>query len=86
MLHCPVEAIKKKDGVVYVDEELCTSCGECVEVCPFGVMRMEEKAFKCDLCGGDPTCVKFCPMKAIVYEEPKREKYEEVKKLLAEEE
>jgi len=50
----PGRAIKKKDGVVYVDQEMCTACGACVEVCPFGVMRMEEKAFKCDLCGGDP--------------------------------
>jgi carbon-monoxide dehydrogenase iron sulfur subunit len=86
VLHCPVEAIKKKDGKVYVDQEECTACGTCVEVCPFGVMRMEEKAFNCDLCGGSPTCVKFCPMKAIVYEEPKPEQYEKVKKLLAVEE
>ena len=86
MLHCPVDAIKKKDGVVYVDQELCTACGACVEVCPYGVMRMEETAFKCDLCGGDPTCVKFCPMKAIVYEEPKKEQYEKVRALLQEEE
>jgi Fe-S-cluster-containing hydrogenase component 2 len=84
--HCPVDAIKHENGLVRVDEELCTACGTCVEVCPFGVMRMEEKAFKCDLCGGHPTCVKFCPTKAIMYEEPKPEQYEKVKKLLAPEE
>jgi Fe-S-cluster-containing hydrogenase component 2 len=83
---CPVGAIKVVDGIVTVDEEECTACGTCVEVCPFGVMRMEEKAFKCDLCGGDPTCVKFCPMGAIKYEEPKAEQYEAVKALLKEEE
>jgi ferredoxin len=22
---------------------------------------------KCDLCGGDPQCVKFCPTEALVY-------------------
>ncbi len=83
--HCPVEAIKEENGIVSVDEELCTACGTCVEVCPFGVMRMEEKAFKCDLCNGDPVCVKFCPTKAIVFDEPKPEQYEKVRKLLAQE-
>jgi Fe-S-cluster-containing dehydrogenase component len=27
------------------------------------------KAFKCDLCGGDPACVKVCPTDAIEYTE-----------------
>ena len=79
---CPVEAIKVEDGIVRVDEEECMACGECVDACPFGVMRMEETAFKCDLCGGDPTCVKFCPMGAIKYEEPNADQYEKVKTLL----
>jgi Fe-S-cluster-containing hydrogenase component 2 len=83
---CPVGAITNEDGIVKVNEEECTACGTCVEVCPFGVMRMEDVAFKCDLCGGDPTCVKFCSMGAIKYEEPKAEQYELVKKLLSEEE
>ena len=83
---CPVEAIKIEDGIVRVDEDECTACGTCVEVCPFGVMRMEDTAFKCDLCGGDPTCVKFCSMGAIKYEEPKPEQYEAVRKLLKAEE
>jgi len=25
---------------------------------------------KCDLCGGDPKCVKFCLTKALVYDRP----------------
>ncbi|UCE90743.1 MAG: 4Fe-4S dicluster domain-containing protein [Methanobacteriota archaeon] len=79
---CPTEAISVVDGIVKVDEDECTACGECVEACPFGVMRMEETAFKCDLCGGDPTCVKFCPMGAIKYEEPNEAQYNVVKKLL----
>ncbi|MGB2826318.1 MAG: 4Fe-4S dicluster domain-containing protein, partial [Thermoplasmata archaeon] len=79
---CPVDAIKVVDGIVTIDEDECTACGSCVDACPFGVMRMEETAFKCDLCGGDPTCVKFCPMGAIRYEEPNAEQYEKVRKLL----
>ena len=63
-------------------EHGCLGLATCVEACPFGVMRMEETAFKCDLCGGDPTCVKFCPMGAIKYEEPNEAQYNAVKKLL----
>lgn len=79
---CPVEAISIVDDIVKVDEDECTACGECVDACPFGVMRMEETAFKCDLCGGDPTCVKFCSMGAIRYEEPNEAQYNAVKRLL----
>ena len=27
------------------------------------------KVIKCDLCGGDPQCVRFCETKAVRYEE-----------------
>jgi len=70
---CPVEAlVKNDDGVVLVDEEICTGCGECVEACPYGMMEMNENdiAFKCDYCGGDPACVKVCYSHALVFREP----------------
>ena len=28
-----------------------------------------KKVFKCDLCDGDPQCVRFCDMKAVDYVE-----------------
>jgi carbon-monoxide dehydrogenase iron sulfur subunit len=46
-----------------VDRRLCLGCRECVAACPFGAMDynpVERVAFKCDLCGGDPECVKYC--------------------------
>jgi anaerobic carbon-monoxide dehydrogenase iron sulfur subunit len=49
--------------VLAVDEALCTNCGECYAVCPYGVIREHPermKAFKCDLCDGDPQCIAFC--------------------------
>ncbi len=68
---CPVEAIsKREDGIVLIDEELCTGCKDCIEACPLGVMQFDvEKGVvqKCDLCvdrldrGLQPACVTTCP-------------------------
>jgi Fe-S-cluster-containing hydrogenase component 2 len=41
--------------------------------CPFGMIFVDaEKGFavKCDLCGGDPECVKYCIPEALRFEEP----------------
>ena len=32
--HCPVKAIRVRDGHAAVLPELCVACGKCVEVCP----------------------------------------------------
>lgn len=31
---CPTGALKKRDGYVYIDYELCNLCLKCIEVCP----------------------------------------------------
>lgn len=67
--HCPQDAISIKEGAVLIDDEMCTGCGVCETVCPYGVIHVNDVAYKCDLCGGDPVCVKFCPSGALVYEE-----------------
>jgi carbon-monoxide dehydrogenase iron sulfur subunit len=49
--------------VLLVDEEKCTNCGECYDVCPTGVIHEhpdKQVAFKCDLCNGEPQCIAFC--------------------------
>ena len=33
---------------------------------------IDRKVFKCDLCDGDPQCVRFCDIKAVEYKEPDR--------------
>ena len=56
-------------GAVLVDESLCTSCQACVAACPVGGISFDTEkniVFKCDLCGGDPECVKFCSREALV--------------------
>lgn len=62
---CPVEAlsIHSKTGAVLVDKEKCTACGQCVEACPGRIPHMhptENHILICDLCGGNPECVKVC--------------------------
>jgi len=67
---CPVSAISNVDGVVLIDGEACIGCGACEAVCPYHAIRIENgKAFKCDLCGGDPACVNECVTGAIEYRE-----------------
>jgi len=62
---CPVGAlsISKETGAVLVDKEKCTACGKCIEACPGKIPFIhptENYAVICDLCGGDPECVKVC--------------------------
>lgn len=62
---CSVDAlsISPETGAVLVDEKKCTGCGECIEVCPGRIPHVhptEKHILICDLCGGDPQCVKVC--------------------------
>ena len=67
---CPVKAISRNEeqGQVAVDYDVCIGCRSCVGACPFGAMIFnptDRRVFKCDLCDGDPQCVRFCEEKAV---------------------
>jgi Fe-S-cluster-containing hydrogenase component 2 len=69
---CPVNAISQNEAKdrVEVDYDKCIGCRTCVAVCPFGAMsfnHIDRKVIKCDLCDGDPQCVRFCEVKAVDY-------------------
>lgn len=61
---CPAEAMHKdsRTGAVVVDMERCTACHACVEACPHHALFIgpEGEVLKCDLCEGNPLCVKYC--------------------------
>jgi Fe-S-cluster-containing hydrogenase component 2 len=71
---CPVHAITwRADGLVHHDDKRCIVCKLCVQACPMGNIAYSERTravFKCDLCGGDPECAKWCPPGAIRFIDP----------------
>ncbi len=77
---CPVhpKAIEKDaaSGVVRVNGDRCTGCGECVLACPYSAMGYDpasHRAVKCDLCaerraaGETTACASVCPTRAIAF-------------------
>jgi Fe-S-cluster-containing dehydrogenase component len=67
-----VDAIHKDDetGIVKINSIECIGCQTCNIVCPPRIPKFfpERKvSIKCDLCDGDPACVKYCSTMAISY-------------------
>jgi Fe-S-cluster-containing hydrogenase component 2 len=72
---CPVKALSRNTDAarVELDYSKCIGCRTCVSVCPFGAMHYipaDRRVIKCDLCDGDPQCVRFCDVKAVEYVDP----------------
>jgi Fe-S-cluster-containing dehydrogenase component len=68
---CPEKALKQSEhtGILMVDEKKCEGCDWCVQACPHGGITLHPDtrvAVACDLCGGDPQCVKYCPEEALI--------------------
>jgi Fe-S-cluster-containing hydrogenase component 2 len=68
---CPTKALIRDEttGAVVLVEARCEECGECEPACPYGVIRcFDGKPQKCELCGGDPECVRYCAPGALRFE------------------
>jgi len=67
---CPVTPKKalaknKETNIIVLDEQAClgATCNKCLEACPAQYLRRHPDTAKpmfCDLCGGDPQCVRAC--------------------------
>lgn len=78
---CPTGAIMRTEfDSVYIQQQVCNGCRDCVAACPFGVIHMggqenEGKgvAKKCTLCydrmqnGLTPACAQACPTASIQF-------------------
>jgi Fe-S-cluster-containing hydrogenase component 2 len=69
---CPKDALTRDPiyGQVALSYDLCIGCKMCVIACPFGGMGIDtiaRQVIKCDLCDGDPICVRFCGPGALQF-------------------
>jgi len=70
---CPQNAYREGEFSVVHDDTKCILCGMCAMFCPNqGINFTGDALIKCDLCGGDPVCVKYCSTGAISYVESEK--------------
>ena len=86
MASCPTGAITKRasDGVVIINQDLCTGCKNCIQACPYGAPQFNSatlKVEKCTFCTHrlydstgqrtkfQPACVTTCVGDALHFEE-----------------
>ncbi len=61
---------KEKDGLVVRKFDECFACSACEVACPVGAVVYDsgkDAYMTCDLCRGDPLCVKVCPTGALTF-------------------
>ena len=74
---CPTNAIIRTEfDTVFIRQEVCNGCRDCISACPFGVIGFSEKTgtvHKCTFCydrlqaGMQPACAKACPTESIKF-------------------
>jgi carbon-monoxide dehydrogenase iron sulfur subunit len=67
---CPEKALSQSEqtGIIMVEEKKCKGCDWCIQACPHGGITIHSDtgiAVACDLCGGEPKCIEFCPEEAL---------------------
>jgi NAD-dependent dihydropyrimidine dehydrogenase PreA subunit len=72
--------VKRK--IIKIDEEKCNGCGQCVNACPEGAIKMingKAKLVSDFYCDGLGACIGHCPVDAITIEEREAQDYSEAK-------
>lgn len=73
---CPTDAFyyDPQTMAAVIEQDKCIQCMECVPGCPFDVVFVAPhgELLKCDLCGGDPVCVKACATRPEMLNEGKQ--------------
>ncbi|MDR1776208.1 MAG: 4Fe-4S dicluster domain-containing protein [Desulfovibrio sp.] len=60
-----IRKVKETNAIEFIDNKTClgAKCNKCIEACPPKYLRRNPDTgwpLFCDLCGGDPECVKAC--------------------------
>jgi len=53
---------------VTVDKDVCTGCGECVDICPVDVLELQDEKsvpVNSEECVGCESCIEVCEQEAI---------------------
>ncbi len=74
---CPTGAIVRTEyDTVYIQQDVCNGCQDCISACPFGVIGANEttgRVNKCTFCYDrlqnnlTPACAKSCPTESIKF-------------------
>ena len=74
---CPTDAIIRTEfNTVFIQQDVCNGCRDCIAACPFGVIGFSEQTgtvHKCTFCydrlqsGRTPACAQACPTQSIMF-------------------
>lgn len=70
-----------KRDIIFIDEELCDGCGECIPNCHEGALQLidgKARLISDLMCDGLGACIGHCPQGAITMEKREAEEYNEI--------